>query len=127
MSVLANAKAHATVAVSDQESGKAFYGETLGLKLVFENPGAASFECGGGTILDVYPSQFAGTAKSTAVSFEVPDLDAAMAELRGRGIVFEEYDEGELRTVNGVAEAGDARAAWFKDPDGNIAALIQLR
>ena len=125
MGALTEAKAHATVAVSDQKRGNAFYAETLGLKLLANNPGVAMFECGGGTILDVYQSPFAGTGKSTAATFQVADLDATMADLRGRGVVFEEYDQGELKTTNGVAEADGARAAWFKDPDGNTLAVVQ--
>ncbi|TMB92102.1 MAG: VOC family protein [Chloroflexi bacterium] len=125
MGALTDAKAHATVAVSDQERGNAFYGDTLALKLMATNPGVAMFECGGGTILEVYQSEFAGTGKSTAVTFHVSNLDAAMADLRGRGVVFEEYDQGELKTANGVVELGGARAAWFKDPDGNTLGVVQ--
>ena len=125
MGALTEAKAHATIAVSDQQRGKAFYGDTLGLKLLRTGPGVVMFECGGGTILDVYQSDFAGTGKSTAATFQVSDLAATMAELRGRGIVFEDYDQGELKTTNGVAQAGGARAAWFKDPDGNVLGVVQ--
>ena len=81
MGALTDAKAHATVAVSDQRRSNAFYGDTLGLKLMATNPGVAMFECGGGTILDVYQSEFAGTGKSTAVTFQVSNLDATMADL----------------------------------------------
>jgi catechol 2,3-dioxygenase-like lactoylglutathione lyase family enzyme len=83
-------------------------------------------EAGGGVFL--YPSQLAGTNQATYVLFEVDDIDKAVAELRERGVTFEEYDipadpaSGfeEIRTVNGIAEIQGIRSVWFKDPDGNI-------
>ena len=126
MGALSQARAHATVAVSDHDRGKAFYRDKLGLRVVQDGVGATTFECADGTLLDVYPSRYAGTAKSTVASFEVPDLDGAMADLRGRGITFEEIEEGDIKTSNGVAELGGVRGAWFKDPDGNTLALVQL-
>jgi hypothetical protein len=71
----------------------------------------------------VYPSQFAGTAKSTAMSFDVANLEEAVKELRDRGVVFEEYDMPGLKTVNGIAEIQGVKGAWFKDPDGYILAV----
>jgi predicted enzyme related to lactoylglutathione lyase len=70
----------------------------------------------------VYKSEFAGTAKSTAMRFEVEDIEAVARELRDRGIVFEKYDvPGTTRSVNDIYEhESGARGAWFKDPDGNI-------
>jgi catechol 2,3-dioxygenase-like lactoylglutathione lyase family enzyme len=125
VAALTDGKAHATVAVSDQKRGNAFYGETLGLKLLDTNPGVAVFECGGGTVLNVYQSQYAGSGKSTAVTFQVDDLDGTMADLRARGVIFEDYDQDQLKTSNGVVEAGGVRAAWFKDPDGNTLGIVQ--
>lgn len=126
MSALSNAKARATVAVSDSDRARTFYQDTLGLTLEGSLPGVTTFRCADGTILDVYQSAFAGSAKSTVASFQVDDLSAAMAELRGRGVAFEEYDEGEMKTTDGVVEFGAARGAWFRDPDGNILGLIQI-
>jgi catechol 2,3-dioxygenase-like lactoylglutathione lyase family enzyme len=124
MGTLSNAAAHATVAVSDLARAKSFYSDTLGLKLAEENEAGIRFETGA-TLLGVYPSQFAGTAKNTVAEFDVQDLDAAMGELRGRRVTFEEYDFPGLKTTNGVAQLGDSHGAWFKDPDGNILALLQ--
>jgi len=125
MTALSEAKAHATVAVSDMDRALAFYRDTLGFTPVFQMEGATTFVCGGGTLLDVYASEFAGTGKSTAASFEVADLKAVMAELRSRGVVFEDYAMGELKTVDGVADAEGVRGAWFKDPEGNILGVVQ--
>lgn len=126
MTALTDAKARATVAVSDSDRARTFYQDTLGLTLESELPGVTTFRCGDGTVLDVYQSAFAGTAKSTVASFQVADLSAAMAELRGRGVAFEEYDQGEMKTTDGVVDFGAARGAWFRDPDGNILGLIQI-
>ena len=127
MGVLSDARVEATVAVSDMERAKAFLSETLGLTLLVGDADFfAVYECGG-TRLNIYPSPSAGSCKSTVASFVVADLDAAMAELRQKGVVFEEYDMTDgPKTVNGVAEAPGIRTAWFKDPDGNTYALGQV-
>jgi catechol 2,3-dioxygenase-like lactoylglutathione lyase family enzyme len=114
-----------TIAVSDIDRAKEFYGGTLGLKVKDERADGVRYEAGGGTLLLVYPSQFAGTARSTYMGFDVDDLKKAVEELRGRGVVFEEYDMPGLKTVNGIAEIEGVKGAWFKDPDGNILAIGQ--
>jgi catechol 2,3-dioxygenase-like lactoylglutathione lyase family enzyme len=114
-----------TIAVSDMDKAKEFYGGTLGLTAKDERSDGIRYEAGGGTLLLVYPSQFAGTAKSTSVSFEVTDLETSVEELRGRGVVFQDYDMPGLKTVDGIAEVQGVKGAWFKDPDGNILALGQ--
>jgi len=119
------ARAHATIAVSDLDRAKKFYEGTLGLKQVDERSDGVRYQTGGGDWILVYPSQFAGTAKSTYMTFEVDDVEMAVKELRDRGIVFEEYDFPGLKTVDGIAEIQGAKGAWFKDPDGNILAVGQ--
>jgi catechol 2,3-dioxygenase-like lactoylglutathione lyase family enzyme len=115
------------IAVRDLGRANAFYGDKLGLKAADGPPGdAARYETGGDTWFMVYESSFAGTAKSTCMRFEVTDVEATVAELRERGIVFEEYDLPGLKTVDAIAhhESG-ARGAWCKDPDGNILEIAQ--
>ena len=63
--------------------------------------------------------------KASQAFWQVEDLDAEVDELRRRGVALEEYDTPDFKTVNGIADFGGTRAAWFKDPDGNIMALIQ--
>jgi catechol 2,3-dioxygenase-like lactoylglutathione lyase family enzyme len=123
--MLESARVGPTIAVSDLARAKVYYAETLGLKLREERPTGCLFDCGGGTYLDVYPSKFAGTAQHTVAGFELPDIIGAMAELRGRGVIFEEYDQPELKTENGVAQLGPYRVCWFKDPDGNTMSIVQ--
>jgi catechol 2,3-dioxygenase-like lactoylglutathione lyase family enzyme len=120
--MLEGATAHASIAVSDLERAKGFYGGTLGLTAKEERADGVIYETGGTWFL-VYPSQFAGTAQSTYMTFETAGLDQAMKELRDAGVTFEEYDFPDLKTVNGVAEIAGVRGSWFKDPDGNILAL----
>jgi catechol 2,3-dioxygenase-like lactoylglutathione lyase family enzyme len=124
--MLESAPARATIAVTDVERAKKFYGETLGLQALDERPDGVRYASGDGWFL-VYPSQFAGTNQSTAMTFEVDDLEATMRDLRDRGVTFEEYDLPGLKTVNGIVESESERGAWFKDPDGNIVALGELR
>ena len=85
---------------------------------------ARVFEAGDGTIF-VYKSTAAGQGRATEAGFMVDDLDAAMAAMRERGVTFEDYDFPGLKTENGVATIAGIRAAWFKDPDGNILAVEQ--
>ena len=121
--LLTDAPCRPIVAVSDKAKAMLYYGEVLGLTFVEENPVGATFQCGG-TFLEMYPTPMAGTAKNTVVGFEVTNLEASMGELRANGVVFEEYDRPP--THEGIAQLGPNRGAWFKDPDGNILALVQL-
>jgi catechol 2,3-dioxygenase-like lactoylglutathione lyase family enzyme len=116
---------HATVAVTDLDRAKEFYGGTLGLSTKEERSDGVVYESGGTWML-VYPSQFAATNQATSMTFEVADVDPVVDELVGRGITFEQYDFPGLKTdERGVAEIQGERGAWFKDPDGNILAVGQ--
>ena len=110
----------ATIAVSDLDRARKFYEETLGLKVRMEDPGGIMYASGDSMVL-VYPSQFAGTSQATVATWNVADLDATVDELASKGITFEQYDMEGLKTdERGIAEFGELRGAWFKDPDGNI-------
>jgi catechol 2,3-dioxygenase-like lactoylglutathione lyase family enzyme len=123
--MLESSMAVPTIAVSDLGRARKFYEETLGLKFMDETPGGIRFQAGNGTWVFVYPSQYAATNQATCMSFEVDDIEATMTELRDRGVTFEEYDFPGLKTVNGIADLGGEKGAWFKDLDGNILALGQ--
>jgi catechol 2,3-dioxygenase-like lactoylglutathione lyase family enzyme len=118
--MLSDGQAAATLAVSDMDRAKKFYTETLGFTVQMESEGGMLLGAGKGTGIFVYPSSFAGSNKATAVSFNVDDFDATIADLRERGITFIEYDFPGLKTENGVAQTPDGPAAWFADPDGNL-------
>jgi catechol 2,3-dioxygenase-like lactoylglutathione lyase family enzyme len=124
--MLSASRIGANVPVSDLDAAVAFYEGRLGLTL-FERSDEqhyARFSGAGDTRLGVYMSGTAGQARHTLVSFVVDDVRAAVDELRGNGVVFEEYDTPGMKTDDGVATFGDTRAAWLKDPDGNILEIV---
>ena len=114
----------ATVPVSDLARAKVFYGETLGLTFLWENPASIRFRCGDKSDLSIFrrPST---VPEHTLAHSEVTDLESEVADLETRGIEFLDYSEGPLRTTGHVAQLGPARAAWFRDPDGNTLGLRQ--
>ena len=120
--MLRDIDAMATVAVSDLERARRFYGEQLGLETAGDTPpgmGVALFRSGGSTIV-VYASEFGGTNRGTSVTWGVGgDFDAIVAALQKAGVPFEHYDLG-MEREGDVHRAGDFKAAWFTDPDGNI-------
>jgi len=124
--MLANCTVQTTIPYLDYHRARQFYEDKLGLTPSQETAGGVMYECGGGTGFVLYPSQFAGTAQNTAMGFLTNDIEAEVLELRARGIVFEEYDFPDLKTVNGIAEFPDGRVAWFKDTEGNILGVTQL-
>jgi catechol 2,3-dioxygenase-like lactoylglutathione lyase family enzyme len=113
-----------TVPVTDLDRAKRFYGETLGLTFLWENPASARFRCGGGTQLSVF-RRGPSTADHTLAHFEVSDIEAVVRELEGREVSFVDYPTGPLQTTGHIAQLGPARAAWFRDPDGNTLGLRQ--
>lgn len=115
--------AMAVLPASDIGRARAFYQDKLGLTPEEGLDETGTMYSVGASKFLVYETSFAGTAKNTALTLEAADLDAAMTELRGRGIAFQEYDMPGLKTENGVASLGDERTAWFLDSEGNIIAL----
>jgi hypothetical protein len=97
---------------------------SLGTTIPAKDPGGIIYRSGD-SYFSLYPTEFAGTAQHTLGAFMVADVEAAVAELRGKGVSFEEYDLPGLKTVNGIAELGGSKGAWFKDPEGNILSVVQ--
>ena len=125
--MLGGARITAIVPVSDVDAAVAFYEGTLGLRIVARRDDLAQHReaeltAGDGTLL-LYESVGAGGSRHTVAGFRVDDLDMVVAELRRRGVRFEEYDLPDLKTEGGIATVGDVRAAWCKDPDGNLIAI----
>jgi catechol-2,3-dioxygenase len=114
----------ATIPAKDIDSTRKFYESVLGLEIIRESPAGITYRTGD-SFLDLYPTQFAGTAQHTLGGFVVRDLVAAMAELREKGVTFEEYDMPGLKTVDGIADLDGEKGAWFKDPEGNILSVYQ--
>jgi catechol 2,3-dioxygenase-like lactoylglutathione lyase family enzyme len=114
----------ATIPVTDLDRAKAFYGDTLGLTFLWETPVAARYRCGPGSELSIF-ARGPVTTDHTLAHFEVTDIDATVQELVSRGVPFLDYTEGPLTTTGHIATLGPARAAWFRDPDGNTLGLRQ--
>ena len=110
---------------ADLARAKAFYTETLGLSIQFESEGGVGFTAGNGTMLFIYP--YGKTkAEHTVAGFLVADVVAEVASLRAKGVTFEEYDMPGLKTVDGIAEMGGVKGAWFNDPEGNTISLGEM-
>lgn len=122
--MLGDNNAVATVAVRDLAKAKKFYGDVLGLKaLPSTEKEVANYQAGKNALL-VYTSQFAGSNKATAVTWNVDDVEAIARALKAKGVTFEHYDMPGMTIKGDVHVAGNMKAAWFKDPDGNIHAIV---
>ncbi len=113
-----------TLPVSDLDRAKAFYGGTLGLTVLWENPASVRFRCGDRSELSTFRRPGIVT-EHTLAHFEVTDIEATVMDLEARGVTFLDYDDGPLKTTGHIAQLGPARGAWFKDPDGNTLGLRQ--
>jgi catechol 2,3-dioxygenase-like lactoylglutathione lyase family enzyme len=122
---LADVDVQATVAVKSLDAAKKFYEGTLGLKREpAVEEGVASYRCGGAT-LTVYESRFAGTNQATGATWRVSDdLAGVVKDLAAKGVKFEHYDMPGMTRNSDIHIAGKMRAAWFKDPDGNILCIV---
>jgi predicted enzyme related to lactoylglutathione lyase len=123
--MLKNAPIVPYIPARDVARARRFYEEKVGLVPREEVAGGVVYECGNRSWIFLYPSAGAGTSKASQAFWQVEDLEAEVAELRGRGVIFEDYDLPGLKTVNGILTAGGSKAAWFKDSEGNILAVIQ--
>ena len=111
--------------VQDLDRARAFYRDKLGLEATLEKPGMLAYSGPSGYIFQLYETPTAGTARNTQMGWSSSELDADVAELRQRGVVFEEYDLPGLKTENGIAFVGTERSAWFKDTEGNTICISQ--
>lgn len=115
----------ATIGVKNLEAAKKFYEGTLGFKpLESSQECVQMYKCGDATV-EVYESTFAGTNKATSLTFFAGDkLEKEVEELKSKGVKFEHYDNMDAKIVGDIHDMGDMKAAWFKDPDGNIINLV---
>ena len=116
---------YAYIPAADVARARRFYEEKLGFKPGREVAGGVTYEFAGGTACFLYPTPNAGTSKASQAFWRVDDVEHEVAELKARGVTFEEYDMPGLKTKDGIATAGGAKSAWFKDTEGNILALVQ--
>jgi catechol 2,3-dioxygenase-like lactoylglutathione lyase family enzyme len=121
--MLSARRVHATLPTPDPERLRAFYEDTLGLTPFAVREANVLYRVGEGTLFAITRSGIRPSGH-TQMAFTVPDLEAEVADLRGRAVVFEEYEMP--KTENGIARMPQGRAAWFKDPDGNLIGLVQF-
>ena len=123
--MLADKDAAANLAVKNLAAARKFYEGTLGLKQVSaEGEHLIAYRSGKSTLL-VYQSQYAGSNKATAVTWNVGDaVEEITHALKAKGVKFEHYDFPDMALKGDVHVSGDMKAAWFKDPDGNILNLV---
>jgi catechol 2,3-dioxygenase-like lactoylglutathione lyase family enzyme len=125
---LSSSRVGAVVAVSDMGRASEFYEGKLGLSaLGDELDGGRTYQCGEKTAIHIFPSPSdAGTSEATVAAWFVEDVVALVDDLTAGGVAFERYDGPSVKTdEKGVAVLGESKAAWFKDPDGNVLGLLQ--
>ncbi|MBA2757104.1 MAG: VOC family protein [Chloroflexi bacterium] len=127
--MLKDAPVYATLAASEIGRARRWYEEKLEMTPVVDMGDEGLIYRSGGAMFSIYKSAGAGTARNTVATIVVGDLDAVVADLRGRGVVFEDYamgDEGPTTTDGVASDPNGGKAAWFKDSEDNIVALAQL-
>ncbi|ALO96341.1 glyoxalase [Streptomyces hygroscopicus subsp. limoneus] len=132
--VLSRARVATRLPARDLDRARRFYAEKLGLYPVDERPGGLLYRCAGADFV-VFRSTGASPGTFTQMAFEVNDIEAAVTELRRRGVEFQEVDVPGFRTRGGIAEiegnypskgARAERGAWFRDSEGNLLGIGQL-
>ena len=122
--MLGDNDAIATIPVKDIDTARQFYEGTLGLMTgPSREEGVLTCKSGTSSVL-VYESQYAGTNEATAATWAVDDVDGTVKDLKQKGVTFEHYDLPNTKLQGDVHVSGSMKAAWFKDPDGNILALV---
>jgi catechol 2,3-dioxygenase-like lactoylglutathione lyase family enzyme len=130
--MLNNCRVATRLPATDLDRARAFYSDKLGLEPIEERPGGLLYECGGARFA-LFASAGSASGGHTQMAWEVDDIEATVAWLRSRGVVFEEVDVPGLRTVDGIADidgnypsVGVAeRGAWFQDSEGNMLGIGQ--
>jgi catechol 2,3-dioxygenase-like lactoylglutathione lyase family enzyme len=125
--MLTKHRIHAALPATDLERARRFYAEKLDLTPAVERADGLMYDSGNGSAFLLYPTSISSRAGHTQAGIEVPDIEAAVADLKARGVAFEEYDTPGVKSVNGVVTEPDgSKAAWFKDSEDNLIALVQF-
>ncbi len=114
---------YAYLPAKDVARARQFYEAKLGFVPKREVAGGVVYESGGGTACFLYPTPNAGTSAASQAFWQVADVEREVAELRAKGVTFEQYPMPGMK--DGIATAGGAKTAWFKDTEGNILAIVQ--
>lgn len=116
---------YAYLPATDVARARRFYEEQLGFVAGPEQAGGVTYRSGGETACFLYPTPNAGTSRASQALWQVDDIEDEVARLKARGVVFERYDMPGVEAAGEIVTGGGARAAWFKDTEGNILALVQ--
>jgi len=122
--MLANAPIRAYLPATNLPRARKFYEQQIGLKPKEEYAGGVIYECGGAEVF-LYPTPNAGTSKASQAYWSVTNVEAEVAELKSRGVKFEDYNMPGMNMTNSIATGGSSKTAWFKDTEGNILAISQ--
>jgi catechol 2,3-dioxygenase-like lactoylglutathione lyase family enzyme len=122
--MLADRRVHATLPTEDVEALRPFYEGVLGLTPLAVLASGVVYRAGLGTLFAISRSSGRPSGSHTQLAFTVPDIEAEVADLRRRGVSFEEYDAP--KTQDGIARTAIGRGAWFRDPAGNLLAIVQF-
>jgi catechol 2,3-dioxygenase-like lactoylglutathione lyase family enzyme len=118
-------RTHTTIPAADLDRARSWYSTYLGFEPKLELSSGILYDVNGSRFV-IYPTPNAGQSPNTLMGWSVADIEAEVAELKARGVVFEEYDLPGLKTVDSIADNGPARAAWMKDSEGNLLGIVQL-
>ena len=121
---LPDAAVHTALPAADLERAKRFFREKLGLTPVSETESTALYQVREGQ-LALFATSGMPSGDHTQIGWTVPDIEATVAELRDRGVTFDEYDSPGFKTVNGIVTFGSTRFAWFRDSEGNVHNVAQ--
>jgi catechol-2,3-dioxygenase len=122
--MLRDCPVYATLPTQDVGRLRGFYEDVLGFKVRLETPAGIFYDAGDGTFFAITRSSGKASGSHTQMGFRIANIKREVAELRTRGAVFETYETP--KTVDGIADVGVGRAAWLKDPDGNLIGMLQL-
>jgi predicted enzyme related to lactoylglutathione lyase len=123
--MLQSSPLYAYIPAKDLERARRFYEQKIGLKPSHEIAGGVLYEFADRTACFLYQTPNAGTSQASQAFWQVGDVEREVRELRERGVAFEDYEVPGEKSPSGVVTAGGAKAAWFKDTEGNIMAIIQ--
>jgi catechol 2,3-dioxygenase-like lactoylglutathione lyase family enzyme len=123
--MLQSSPMYAYIPAKNVARARRFYEDKLGFKPSRESADGVIYEFADRTACFLYPTPNAGTSQASQAFWQVSDIEREVADLKARGVKFEDYDVPGEKSPTGILTAGGAKAAWFKDSEGNIMAIIQ--
>ena len=123
--MLQDSPLYAYIPARDVDRARRFYEDKLGFKAGQQVADGVVYEFGKGTACFLYPTPNAGTSRASQAFWQVDDIEREVGELKRRGVQFEDYDMPGMDKRGSIFSAGSGKAAWFKDTEGNILAVIQ--